>query len=136
VQMFPFHDEVFRIVVTGAQLKRMVRHIFRKEFFDGERTETYQFSAGLQVACSVSEKCVKKITFEGQEIDDDRLFKVGLQGFHFKNMASFFGVTEEEVTENSPYKVLSTSAMDVLDEYLSRQELVKCPEDARWIMSD
>ena len=134
VQMFPFHDEIFRIVVTGAQLKRMVRHLFREEFFDGERTETYQFSSGLRVVCSLGEKCVKEITFEGQEISDDRMFKVGMQGFHFKNMASFFGVTEEEVTENSPYKVLSTSAMDVLDEYLSRQELVKCPEDARWIM--
>ena len=134
VQMFPFHDEVYRIVVNGAQLKRMVCHLFREEFFAGERTETYQFSAGLRVVCSVGERCVKEITFEGQEIADDRMFKVGMQGFHFKNMASFFGVTEEEVAENSPCKVLSTSAMDVLDEYLSRQELVKCPEDVRWVM--
>ena len=96
--------------------------------------ETYQFSAGLQVVCSVKDRCVKSMTFDGQEIEDSRLFKVGLQGFHFKNMSDFFGVAEEEVTENSPYKVLSTSAMDVLDEYLSRQELVKCPMDKRWIM--
>jgi len=24
--------------------------------------------------------------------------------------------------------------MDVLDEYLSRQEIVKCPDDQRWVM--
>ena len=136
IQMFPFHDEIFRIVVTGAQLKRMVRHIFREEFFDGERIETYQISHGLRVVCSVSEKCVKEITFEGKEIADEELFKVGLQGFHFKNMAEFFGVTEDEVTENAPYKVLSTSAMDILDEYMSRQEIVKCPGDARWVMRE
>ena len=136
IQMFPFHDEIFRIVVTGAQLKRMVRHIFREEFFDGERIETYQISHGLRVVCSVSEKCVKEITFEGKEIADEELFKVGLQGFHFKNMAEFFGVTEDEVTENALYKVLSTSAMDILDEYMSRQEIVKCPGDARWVMRE
>lgn len=134
IQMFPFHDEVFRIVVTGAQLKRMILHMFREEFFDGERTETYQISHGLQVVCSRSEKCVKKITFEGSEIPDDVLFKLGLQGFHFKNMEDFFGIAEEEVTENAPYKVLSTNAMDILDEYLSRKEIVKCPVDKRWVM--
>ena len=136
MQMFPFHDEIFRITVTGAQLKRMVRHMFREEFFNGERIETYQISHGLRVVCSVGEKCVKEITFDGREILDDALFKIGLQGFHFRNMADFFGVTEEEVTENAPYKVLSTSAMDVLDEYMSRQEIVKCPMDARWVMEE
>ena len=132
--MFPFHDEIFRITVTGGQLKRMVSYMFREEFFTGERIETYQISHGLRVVCSVAEKKVKEITFEGKEIADDALFKVGLQGFHFKNMADFFGVTEAEVTENAPYKVLSTSAMDILDEYMSRQEIVKCPMDARWVM--
>lgn len=134
IHMFPFHDEIFRIVVTGAQLKRMVCHLFRKEFFDGERIETYQISHGLRVVCSTAEKCVKEVTFEGREIPDDAMFKVGMQGFHFKNMADFFGVSEEDVTENMPYKVLSTNAMDVLDEYMSRQEIVKCPADQRWVM--
>ena len=136
IQMFPFHDEIFRVTVNGAQLKRMVQHIFREEFFEGERIETYQISHGLRVVCSVSEKRVKEITFEGKEIDDEALFKIGLQGFHFKNMDQFFGVTEEEVAENGPYKVLSTSAMDVLDEYLSRKEIVKCPMDERWVMEE
>jgi len=134
VQMFPFTDEVFRVFVTGAQLKQMMNHLFREEFFNGERIETYQFSHGVQVVCSVAEKCVKEVLFEGKTVADDRLLKVGMQGFHFKNMKEFFGVSEEEVVENGPYKVLSTSAMDVLDEYLSRQEIVKCPDDQRWVM--
>ena len=98
--------------------------------------ETYQISHGLQVVCSCREKRVKEITFEGKEIPDEALFKLGLQGFHFKNIEDFFGITEEEVTGTAPYKVLSTNAMDILDEYLSRKELVKCPEDPRWVMED
>lgn len=136
LQMFPFEDEVFRVTVTGAQLKRMMNHLFREEFFAGERIETYQMSHGMQVICSISEKRVKEVLFEGEPVADDRLFKVGMQGFHFKNMKDFFGVSEDEAVENGPYKVLSTSAMDVLDEYLSRQEIVKCPEDKRWVMEE
>ena len=93
-------------------------------------------SHGVQVICSVSEKRVKEVLFEGEPVADARLFKVGMQGFHFKNMKDFFGVSEDEAVENGPYKVLSTSAMDVLDEYLSRQEIVKCPEDKRWVMHE
>ena len=136
VQMFPFQDEVFRVTVTGAQLKRMMSHLFREEFFDGERMETYQMSHGLQVICSISEKRVKEVRFDGKTIADDQLFKIGLQGFHFKNMGDFFGVSEEEALENGPYKVVSTNAMDVLDEYLSRKEIVKCPADKRWVMEE
>ena len=136
IQMFPFQDEVFRVTVTGAQLKRMMSHLFREEFFDGERMETYQMSHGLQVICSISEKRVKEVRFEGKTIADDQLFKIGLQGFHFKNMGDFFGVSEEEALENGPYKVVSTNAMDVLDEYLSRKEIVKCPTDKRWVMEE
>ena len=134
IQMFPFQDEIYRVTVTGAQLKRMMSHLFREEFFDGERMETYQMSHGLQVICSRKEKCVKEVRFEGTPVSDTSLFKVGLQGFHFKNMKDFFGVSEEEVVENGSYKVVSTNAMDVLEEYLSRQEVVKCPEGKRWVM--
>ena len=93
-------------------------------------------SHGLQVICSRSERRVKEVRFDGVPIADDKLFRIGLQGFHFKNMSDFFGLSEEEAVENAPYKVVSTNAMDVLDEYLSRKEIVKCPEDKRWVMEE
>ena len=49
-------------------------------------------------------------------------------------MKDFFGISEEEATAAVPSKVIATNAMDVLDENLSRVELVPCPEDERWIM--
>ena len=64
---------------------------------------------------------------------DDRLFRVGLQTYHFMNMAELLGISQEEAAENAPIRTLATSARDALDEYLSRMELVTCPEDLRWI---
>ena len=64
----------------------------------------------------------------------DKILRVGLQGYHFKNMDDIFGITEDEVKKNAPCKVLSTNAMDVLDETLSQKELVTAPTDERWII--
>jgi 5'-nucleotidase len=132
-QMFPYTDELFRIKVTGAQLKHMIKHLYREEALDGCHTEFYQYSRGMKVVVSIPERKVLEISFEGKPIDDERIFKVGLQGFHFKSMDKFFDITEEEVAKNAPIKMLATNVMDVVDENLSGMEFVVCPEEDRWI---
>lgn len=133
-QMYSFHDEIFRITVTGAQLKGMISHLFRPGALEDDHSEFYQFSGGIRVVVSRGEQRVTELSFEGAPIADDKLFRVGLQGYHYKNMKDFFGISEEEAASIVPSKVLSTNAMDVLEENLSRMELVACPEDERWIM--
>lgn len=132
-QMFPYHDEIFRIKVTGKKLKEMINFVFREEAMDTSDTEFYQFSRGMKVVFSIPEKRVTEITFEGKPIDDNRIFRVGLQGFHFKNKEKFFGITEAEAEKICPAKIISTNAMDVLDENFSKMEVVTCPTDERWI---
>ena len=102
--------------------------------FKREHSEFYQYSQGIKVVVSLKEQRAIEISFEGDPIDDNRLFKVGLQGYHFRNISRFFGISEEEVKKNAPCKILATNAMDVLDEDLSQRELVVCPEDRRWII--
>ena len=132
-QMFPYNDEIYGITVTGAQLKHMISHLFRPSALAGEHTEFYQFSRDVRFTVNSSDGTLSEITFEGAPIDDERLFKVGLQSFHYKNMGDFFDMPESEVVKNAPVKVLSTSAMDIVDEHLSGRELVLCPTDERWI---
>lgn len=132
-QVYPFHDEIFRVTVTGAQLKKMITHLFRPGAMEDAHTEYYQFSRGVKVIVSRSAQRVTELTFEGAPIDDNRIFRIGLQGYHYKNMEDFFGITEEEVSRNAPSKIISTNAIDVLEETLSTIELVTCPQDQRWI---
>lgn len=132
-QMFPFHDEIFQVPVNGKQLKGMISYLFRPEAWDSDHSEYYQFSRGVRFEVSTSRKQVRNIRFCGEEIDEERLYHVGLQGYHFKNMADIFGITEDEVKKNGACKILSTNVMDILDETFSRMELVVCPEDPRWI---
>lgn len=129
-QMYPYHDEIYRITVTGAQLKGMISYLFRPEALESDHSEFYQFSRGVKVVVSLEQKKILELTFDGQPIPDDRKYRIGLQGYHFKNMKDIFGITEEEVGKS---KILATNAMDVLDETLSHTELVVCPTDLRWI---
>ena len=132
-ELFPFEEEIIRVTVTGRQLKSMIRHIFRPEALADDHAEYYQFSRDLRVVVSLGERRVTELTFAGAPIEDDRLFRVGLQTYHFMNMAQLLGISQEEAAENAPIRTLATSARDALDEYLSRMELVTCPEDLRWI---
>ena len=103
------------------------------EALNGGHKEFYQFSRGLRFVVSIPEQKVLEITYEGEPIDDERLFRIGLQRYHLKNLKEFLDVSEEEAAANAPFKILATNAMDVLDETLSHTELVRCPEDQRWI---
>ena len=132
-QMFPFEDEVVCVRLYGRQLKRIMAHLFRPEALETGETEFYQFSRGLRVVVSHSEQRITELLFEGQPIADDKVFKVGMQGYHYRNIDSCFGLQMEEANEIMPAKVLATKALDVLDENLSRMKIVKCPQDLRWI---
>ena len=68
--------------------------------------------------------------FRGSIIDSEFM---GLSTIEIMNMAQLLGISQEQAAQNAPIKTLATSARDALDEYLSRMELVTCPEDLRWI---
>ena len=56
---------------------------------------------------------------EGEPVNDERIYKIGLQQFHFMNLEDFFSIPLEEVSKNGEPKAVSTSCLEVLDEYLS-----------------
>lgn len=132
-EMFPFQEEILQITVTGRQLKNMFNHIFRPGALEDDHAELYQFSRDLRVVVSMAEQKVTELSYNGEPVDDSRMFRVGLQTYHYKSMEEFLGISEAEAEKNAPVKTLATSAIDVLDENLSRMELVVCPNDERWI---
>jgi len=135
LELYPYNHEVYRIVIDGAQLKRLIKHIFRPESFGGD-TEFYQFSSGVSFEVSLSEKRVRKIRWYGEPIDDKAIFNVGMQAFHFNNVKDFFGLGQRAITKYKPVRVIATKETDVIDEYLSSQAYTVCPEDPRWVTVD
>ena len=119
VECLPYDDAVYMLHVTGAQLTRMLRHILRDEAFHGEHTEFYQFSHGMRIVWSRSRQAFRELTLDGQPLHNDRLYTVAVQKYHFTNLKAFLDITPQEAEENAKVRVLTTSARDVIEEYLS-----------------
>lgn len=97
----------------------MIRHILRDEAFQGEHTEFYQFSHGTHIVWSRSEQAFRTLTLDGEALYAERLYTVAVQKYHYNNLKPFLDITLEEVEKNGKIRVLSTSARDVVEEYLT-----------------
>ena len=49
----------------------------------------------------------------------ERLYTVAVQKYHYNNLKPFLNITLEEAEQNGKIRVLSTSARDVVEEYLT-----------------
>jgi 5'-nucleotidase/UDP-sugar diphosphatase len=114
---FPFDDSLLKFAITGAQLNHIFRHILRPENRNSEG-ECYQINKGVQAVYADASRELDSLTISGQPVEDDGGYTICLQGYHHKNSAPNLGLTNEELTALEPSRVVTTSARDVLEEYL------------------
>ncbi|MBR4404386.1 MAG: bifunctional metallophosphatase/5'-nucleotidase [Clostridiales bacterium] len=115
---FPYDDSAHAMWWTGAQLKHGLLRMLRDEALAGAHTEFYQLSRGLEVEYDQKTHSFIKFNFEGEPVADDRVFTVGLQQFHYKNIEDSFDLTLEEVRENHPDRVVASSCLQIIEETL------------------
>lgn len=131
VECYPYDDSLHLLKVTGNQLKRMLLYMLRDEVWQGAHNEFYQLSKGLKVVYDRSKSEMLEFSFEGEPIDDDHIFKLGLQKFHFLNFENFFHVPLAEVEAVAKPIVIATSVRDVLEEYLLNHQHLDHQIDGR-----
>ncbi|MBQ5326964.1 MAG: hypothetical protein J6K80_07150, partial [Oscillospiraceae bacterium] len=66
-----------------------------------------------------------------EDLDDDRLLRIGLQKFHLNNFTDFFGVPYSEVEAIKTPTVITTSTRDVIEEYLATHQHLDREIDGR-----
>lgn len=130
LQVFPYSDEVYRITVTGEQLKRMIRYSLRTGALQG-LTEFYQYSRGFEIYFDYENQQLEKLVLDGEEIRDDKCYAVGITSFHYENLPEFLNLSYEEIKKNKEPKVVATKSADVLEEYFCKHELIKAAADQR-----
>ncbi|MBQ3859973.1 MAG: bifunctional metallophosphatase/5'-nucleotidase [Clostridia bacterium] len=128
VEAFPYDDPIHMVRVTGAQLQRMLQYMLRDEVWAGAHCEFYQLSEGFHVVYSRAEHRFLDFSFNGQTVQDDQIFRVGLQHFHFMIFEEVFNVPFDEIKRNGNPRMISTSGRDILEEYFSsHQHLTRIP---------
>ena len=121
MSVFPYDDTLLKLAVTGAQLKQIFRHILRPENRNSEG-ECYQVSKGVEAVYVDTERDLESLTINGQPAQDDGQYTICLQGYHYENSAPNIGLTNEELTALGQSRVVTTSARDVLGEYLKSHQ--------------
>ena len=118
-ECLPYDDSAIALWVTGAQLKTMILYMLRDEVWDGTHCEFFQFSKGVRVSYNKQKHAFKEFSLYGEQIEDTKVYKIGLQYFFYLNMKDFFSVSHEDVEPNGKPRKVATSCREVLDEYLS-----------------
>ena len=133
-ECFPYDDAVHMIYVTGAQLKHMIMRMLRDEVWEGAHCEFYQLSKGFLVEYDQATHSLLRFEFEDEPIEDDRVFTVGLQHFHYLNMKDSFDITVDEVRKNRKDRVISTSCTQVIEEALQAGQHQNASGEGRLIL--
>lgn len=119
-ECFPYDDAAYMIRVTGSQFRRMLKYILRDDVWEGEHCEFYQFSRGIHIVYDRNAGKLEEFMLNGEDIDDNRIYRIGVQAYHYRNIEEFLDLSYEEVEKNGRSKILSTSCREILDEYLSQ----------------
>ena len=121
-EAFPYDDALHVVYMTGAQFKAGLLHVFRDETWAGEHTEFYQLSHGLEVEYDQKSHSFLKFNLDGAPIDESKIYSVGLQHYHYLNMADSFGLDLKELQKNHMDRVVSTSTTDIIEERLLAEQ--------------
>jgi 5'-nucleotidase len=118
-ECLPYDDSAIAVWVTGAQLKKMILYMLRDEVWEGSHCEFFQFSEGVRVIYDKQNHSLKEFSLSGEPIEEEKVYKIGLQYYFYLNMKDFFSVSYEEVEPNGKPRRIASSCREVLDEYLS-----------------
>jgi hypothetical protein len=72
----------------------------------------------------------------GKEVKDDELFTAAMERYHYLSIASFLGLTHEELEKNGKAEEAASRASNVLEEYFTRHELLKYDGEPRLIIHE
>jgi len=114
---FPYDDSLHRFEITGSQLKSLFSHIMRIENRDGEG-ECYQVNRGVRAIYNDKKAKLESLEINGATVTDSNSYTICVQGFHYNNSQAYLNISGEALISGGQHKVVTTSAQDVLEEYL------------------
>ncbi len=129
---FPYDDSIIRYTISGTQLRKIFSHIMRSENRNSEG-ECYQVNHAVRAVYDDSSKTLLSLTLHGSEVMDDQQVTVALQGYHATNSATYLNINPEALVASGPHKVITTSAQQVLEEYLKNHQNMKCDIEGRLV---
>lgn len=134
-ECFPYDDAVYAVTVKGSQLRHMLLYMLRDEVWEGVHCEFYQLSEGMKAVYDQATHSFTEFSLNGEPIEDDRLYTIGLQNFHYMNMGDIFDINTAEVEANRKSRVVSSSCIEILEEYMNAHPHIDRKGEGRLILN-
>lgn len=128
-QLYPYDGALYKIRVNGAQLTKVFAHILRSENRNAGESQCYQISKGVRVVYNDTKQQIESLSIHGQPVDADREYVLCVENYHYQNSLKNLNLAPEEVAHA---KVATTSAQNVLEEYLTAHQLLDRHVEGRW----
>jgi 5'-nucleotidase len=129
---FPFDDSLYRYTISGNQINKIFAHIMRPENRNSEG-ECYQVNSTVRATYRDKQHKLVSLTINGNHVSNTGLYRICLQGYHANNAASYLNISQKELLESGETKVISTSAKEVLEEYLRNHQNIKRSVEGRFV---
>lgn len=120
LDMYSYDEKMLSVIMTGAEIRRGMTSMFEQASADGDggHSEYYQISGDFSFTYDCARGILTEAVYQGTEIDDDRLFRVGIEGFHADNMEKFLSVDPEVVKARGEWKVITNNIRTSVEEYM------------------
>lgn len=129
-ECFPYDDQIYMLTLEGDDLRHMIKYMLRDDAWTGH-TEFYQFAKGTHVVYSKSTREMYTCSLNGEEIQGDKLYTVGMQTFHYMNVEQFLDIPRERIEAHKKPRVIATSCTAILEEYMTTHELLYSEVEGR-----
>lgn len=129
---FPFDDYFSRFTVTGATLRKIFSHFMRVENRNGQG-ECYQVNSRVKAVYIESARKIESLNVNITSVADERLYTLGLVGYHINNALNNLGVTSEELLSVGKSASIATNVKNALEEYLKTHKNLGSKVEGRLI---
>lgn len=127
---FPYDDTLTRFSIPGSKLKKVFAHIMRAENRNSEG-ECYQVNGKVRAVYNDKEGKLASLEINGAPVQDTEFYTLCMQNYHFKNSADYLNITNKELLESGQPKVVTTSAQEVIEEFLRNNQNVSREVEGR-----
>jgi len=76
---------------------------------------------------------LKSLSLKGEPVSDTDTYTICLQGYHYGNSTEYINISQEELTRIEKPRVISTSAQEVLEEYLRNNQNTRSKVEGRLV---
>jgi hypothetical protein len=94
-------------------------------------SEHYQVSQGTKIVYDHKTRHIVEFNINGKPLELDKMYKVGLQTYHFNNIEKFLGLPTVDVMKNGKPVILCSALTNVFEEFFMAHNNVKAKVEGR-----